>query len=248
MTAEAEVEALLAVTARQTPSAEVAVVVEGPDPAVYRLEEATVRLDGAPLPVSNVVPSGPAAQGTPVSDGDHMVSARLVYRGPPTGPYPWEEGPRWALPARVVLQASRGLRFTIRLVVETNAHAPLAAQRLALHAAVEPQMLMAVDDAPLPPPPAPKLPAPTMVAPLTAPPIAVTAVSVAPSAKKKQRKKVSHTTRPVGAVPASAAVAANAGPAAGETTHALEEATARLRSALAAPRDAGAATPGAAPH
>lgn len=242
---EAELDALLAATARKTPSAEVVVVVEGPDPKVYRLEEATVHLDGAPLPLSN---SGPGAQATPLSDGDHVVSARLVYRGQRTGPYPWEEGPRWALPARVALQASRGLRFSIRLVVETNAQAPTVAQRLTLRCDVEPQMLVAVDDAPLPPPPVPQASPTAVVAPAAAPlEPAAAATAIATPPKKKPKKKVARATRSAGTVPASAAVSpaapAATAAAAGETTNGLEEATARLRRALAAPGDAGVATP-----
>lgn len=242
---EAELEALLAATARQTPSAEVVVVVEGPDPTVYRLEEATVHLDGAPLPVSR---SAPVAKATPLSDGNHVVSARLVYRGQNTGPYPWEEGPRWALPARVALQASRGLRFTIRLVVETNAQAPVGAQRLTLHCEVEPQMLVAVDDAPLPPPPLPPASPAAVVAPAAAAlePVAATASAAAsPPKKRPKKKKVARATQSTGTVAASAAV--SPATAAAETSG-LEEATARLRSALAAPGDAGVPTPSRAPR
>ena len=242
--AEAEVEALLAATARQNPSAEVVVVVEGPDAKVYRLEEATVQLDGAALAISAVSPSGPPRQGTPVSDGDHVVSARLVYRGQPTGPYPWEGGPRWSLPARLTLQASRGLRFTIRLVVETNALAPVPGQRLTLHTEVEPQMLVAVDDAPLPPPPIPRLP-PPVLSPAPPPPEAP-AVAAAPAAlpKKKAKKKAARTAHASGAaaVPSTATAAGARAVSGSDTPNALEEATARLRSALAAPGDAGTAT------
>jgi hypothetical protein len=299
--AEAELEALLAATTLKSPPAEVLVVVEGPDPKVYRLEEATVHLDGAPVAISTVadagsslatlsvtdagsslatltvadaglalatftiadaglplailpvLDAGPWPTGTQVSDGDHVISARLVYRGQPTGPYPWEKGPRWALPARVAFQASHGLRFTIRLVVETNAQAP-AAQRLGLHSEVDPEMLVAVDDAPLPAPPLPRLPRPAVETPVAA---SVTPAAAAPasppvtaSAKRKPKKKVARATHTTGGVPASAAVSKGAGvvPAAADTHDALEEATARLRSALAAPGDAGAPPAGETPR
>ena len=288
--AEAELEALLAATTLKSPPAEVLVVVEGPDPKVYRLEEATVHLDGAPvamstvadagpslatltvayaglplatfniadagLPVAffNVLDAGPWPTGTQVSDGDHVVSARLVYRGQPSGPYPWQKGPRWVLPARVTFQASHGLRFTIRLVVETNPQAP-AAQRLGLHSEVDPEMLVAVDDAPLPAPPLPRLPPPPVETPVAASVTPASAASASPpvtaSAKRKPKKKVARATHPTGGVPASAAVAKGARtvPAAAvDTPDALEEATARLRSALAAPGDAGAPPPGETPR
>jgi len=302
--AEAELDALLATTTLKAPMAEVVVVLEGPDPALYRLEEATVQLDGTPLAFSTAVDAGlptsalpsavdggfaealstsvdggpffsassvsdagpawalaalgdagvlsasvdagPSVIGRQVSDGDHVVSARLVYRGQPTGPYPWQQGPRWVLPARVMLQASHGLRFTVRLVVEFNALAP-AAQRLVLRNEVEPEMLVAVDDAPLPPPPLPRLPPaaiPTSMAASPPPAVApVTAVAATP-AKKKSKKKVARATQTTVAVPAKASKV----PAAGETADALEEATARLRSALAAPGDAGVPPAGATPR
>jgi hypothetical protein len=235
--AEAEIEALLAGTSPKAPPAEVLVVMEGPDPKVYRLEEATVHLDGAPLAISIVSPSGPPLTGTQVSDGDHMVSARLVYRGQPTGVYPWQTGPRWVLPARVALQASHGLRFTVRLVVEMNAQAPVG-QRLALQSEVEPRMLQAVDDAPLPAPPLPPLPAAMPLAESSVPPPPEASVPRA-VAKKKPKKKVARATQVSGAVPASAAVSKSASTV--PPTETLEEATARLRSALAAPGDAGTA-------
>ena len=79
--AEAEVEEVLAAAARKSPPAALVVVLEGPDPKLYHLEEATVHLDGVPMPLSASGPSVPPAKGTEVSDGDHVVSARLVYRG-----------------------------------------------------------------------------------------------------------------------------------------------------------------------
>jgi hypothetical protein len=287
--AEAELEALLSATTLKSPPAVVVVVVEGPDPRVYRLEEATVHLDGTPLGISTVPDAGPSLgiltvadagpslgistvadagpslaistladvgpspTGTQVSDGDHVVSARLVYRGQPTGPYPWEQGPRWALPARVTFQASHGLRFTIRLVVETNAKAPLA-QRLGLHSDVDPEMVVAVDDAPLPPPPLPQLPPPAVESPVAA---SVSPSAVAPAtppltspAKKKAKKKVARATHTTSGVPASAAVSKGAAavPVAADTPDALEEATARLRTALASPGDAGAPAAGETPR
>lgn len=250
---EAEVDELLASTARKSPPAEVVVVVEGPDPKVYRLEEATVHLDGTPLAVFAATASGAPPKGAPVSDGDHVVSARLVYRGQAFGPYPWEAGPRWELPARVLLQASHGLRLTIRLIVETNERAPLAAQRLALRAQAEPKMLLAVDDAPLPPPPLPQLSLPTELTPVaasSAPPRAGVAAELtpAPALKKKRKKPVAaRTTRPVAIVPAPPEVKPPVSPAA-DTPEGLEQATARLRSALAAPRDGGATPAGEAPR
>jgi hypothetical protein len=250
--AEAEVDEVLAAAARKSPLATVVVVVEGPDPKLYHLEEVAVRLDGAPVAVSVAAPSGPAPKGTEVSDGDHVVSARLVYRGQAYGPYPWEAGPRWALPARVLLKARHGLRLTIRLMVETNEHAPQAGQRLALRAEVQPEMLVAVDDAPLPPPPLPELP-PSALTPVAASvtgPSAVVAAELpaaVPPKKKKRKKTLARSPSPSAVAPSSAAAtpASSAVPTA-EAPEGLEQATARLRSALAAPRDGGPAL--GAPH
>jgi hypothetical protein len=250
---EAEVEAALAASAAKLPPGEVVVVVEGPESKVYRLEEATVRLDGAPLTVFAAPASGPLPKGAEVSDGDHVVSARLVYRGQAFGPFPWESGPKWALPARVQLKVSRGLRLTIHLIVETNERAPVAAQRLTLRAEVEPQMVAVVDDAPLPPPPLPQLPVPSEAAPPVAaastPAAAVVTADVAPTAppKKKKKKVVARAPRPAPAVQASAPPTPVSPPAAApaaDTPEGLEQATARLRSALAAPRDGGPAPAG----
>jgi hypothetical protein len=195
---------------------------------------------GLPPTAAANVDAGPSSTGTPISDGEHVVSARLVYRGQPTGPYPWQQGPRWVLPARVAFQASHGLRFNVRLVVEMNLQAP-AAQRLVLHSDVEPEMLLAVDDAPLPPPPRPRLPpVPTTVAASMATPVATPATPPpAPAAKKRPKKKVARASQPTGAVPVAAKTS---------KSDALEEATARLRSALAAPADAGALPAATVPH
>ena len=248
---EAELEAQLAASTSKGPPPEVVVVVVGPDATVYRLEQQTVLLDGAPMAVSAaadadagtsaMLDAGVAGGGLVVSQGDHVLSAKLVYRGQPLGPLPWQEGPRWTLPARVSLQASPGLRFTVRLTVEANPQAP-AAQRLTLRSEVEPEMLMAVDDAPLPPPPVAHLPLPPPPAPLASAPT-VPATAAAP---KKKKKKVAKAAVPAAAVPAAAKVS-TASPGAG-SADALEEATARLRSALAAPQDGGAAEAGEAPH
>ncbi len=232
---EAEVDALLASTVAKSPLAEVVVVVVGPDPKLYHLEESTLRLDGTPVRAASATDVGPMAQGRAVTDGDHVVSARLVYRGQALGPLPWEEGPKWTLPARITVQASRGLRFIVRLTVETNDRAP-AAMRLNLSSEVEPQMLRAVDDGPLPPPPVPHLAPPPVVAP-PAPVATAPSPPAAPPPKKKATKK-----KPARAATTAATTAA---PAAG-SADALAEATARLKSALAAPADGGA--PGEAPH
>jgi hypothetical protein len=235
--AEEEVEALLQATASKSPPAEVVVVLDGPDVKLYHLEEATVRMDGAPIALSVVTPSGPSPKGTQVSDGDHVVSARLVYRGRPIGPYPWDEGPKWTLPARVMLTATRGLRLTIRLTVEANERVMVVTQRLGLRSEVEPQMLAVVDDAPMPPPPLPKLPPPTEMVPVAASAVAATEPPKPPAPKKK-KQKVARLPRPP-AVPAGAAPASAAVPVV--EADALEQATARLRSALASPRDGGVA-------
>jgi len=229
---EAELEALLASTVAKSPPAELTVVVVGPDSKLYRLEEATLRLDGAPLVASSAAADAGATplKGTVVSDGDHVVSARLVYRGQALGPLPWEEGPKWTLPARVTVQASRGLRFTIRLTVEANEHAP-ASHRLSLRSEVEPEMLVAVDDAPLPPPPVPKLPAAAALASPAS--VAAAPTLAAAPATKKKKKKVARAAH----VSAAATVSAAAPPTGG--ADALQEATARLKSALAAPSDGG---------
>ncbi len=238
-TPEAEVDALLASTVAKSPLAEVVVVVVGPDPKLYHLEEATLRLDGTPVRATSASEVGPLAQGRAVTDGEHVVTARFVYRGQALGPLPWEEGPVWKLPARVTVQASRGLRFIVRLTVETNERAP-AGMRLSLSSDVEPQMLRAVDDGPLPPPPVPHLVPPPVVSP-PAPVAAAPSPAAAPAPKKKAPKK--KVARPAAtSVPTAATAVA---PAAG-SADALAEATARLKSALAAPADGGVA--GEAPH
>jgi hypothetical protein len=245
--AEAEVEALLAATAQKSPPAEVLVVLDGPDPKTYSLEDATLELDGKPMSFS-----GRRQKPVQVSDGDHVVSARLVYRGQNIGPLPWQQGPKWTLPARVQLQATRGLRLTVRLTVEADDSGALLSQRLGIRSAVEPEMLAVVDDAPLPPPPLPQLPPPAELAPVAASqptPRTLASADIPPAAPAKKRKKrVARTTRPSAVVPhsagapAAAAVVPVAAPApqpAPETQDGLEQVTARLRSALAAPRDGG---------
>lgn len=250
--AEAELEAQLAATSQTLPPAEVLVVVDGPDPTRFRLEQATLRLDGAPVvavtaaAASSAIAAGKPPAGTTVSDGDHVFTGQLVYRGQALGPHPWEEGPKWTLPARLSLQASRGLRLVIRLTVEVNERAPVPAQRLGLRTDLEPQMMVAVDDAPLPPPPLPTLPpAPTAPAAVAAPTdtsppprAAPTAANPVPPKKKKTAQKSARAARP-------AAVPATVSP---ETAESLEQATARLRAALSAPRDGGPPAAGEASH
>ena len=246
---EAELEQLLAATTTKAPPPEVAVVVASPDPKLYRLTDIVVRLDGAPFAALPATDGGAAPKGVVVSEGDHVVTARLVYRGQALGPLPWEEGPKWMLPARVSIQANRGLRFTIRLTVEANERAP-ATQRLALHSEVEPEMLMPVDDAPLPPPPVAHLPPPRVATPI---PVAVASTAPAvetPAVPKRKKKKAARAARPAAAAPAAApaAAAVSSAPSGASNADALEEATARLRSALAAPRDGGPGAAGDAPH
>lgn len=243
---EAELEAELQRASESLPPPEVAVVVEGPDPGRYRLQEATLLLDGAPLPAGAAVRGGQTPTPAQVSAGDHVLSAKLVYRGQALGPHPWEEGPMWTLPARVALQAARGLRITLRLTVETNDRAPVPAGRLSLRSSVEPVMLVAVDDTPPPPAPA-ALPAPAVAAPApepAPPPPAAPAVGTPPP-KKKAPKKVARKPPPK-AAPAAAAAAVPASATAVDPGDGLEQATARLRAALAAPGDAGTPPPAAA--
>ena len=245
---EAELEAQLAATTQPLPPAEVLVVVEGPDPKRYRLEEATLRLDSVAVVAVSAAAAAAAGKppaGTQVSDGEHVFSGQLVYRGQALGPHPWEEGPKWTLPARVSIQASRGLRLTIRLTVEVNDRAPMPAQRLSLHSELEPQMLVVVDDAPLPPPPLPDLPAPPVPSPApvsSPPPRAAAAPAKTSPPKKKQPKKKAR------AAPAATAAAAAPGKAAPDTTESLDQATARLRAALSAPHDAGTPAGAGAPR
>lgn len=242
---EAELEAELQKATEALPPAEVVVVVEGPDAKRYRLVEATLLLDGSPLPPGAAVAPGGTAKGAPVSNGDHVLAAKLVYQGAPLGVRPWEEGPQWILPARVALKANRGLRITLRLTVETNDRAPVPAKRLSLSSAVEPVMLVAVEEAP--PPAAPKPPAPEVAAPAPEPAVPAASVPAAtpapekpPPAKKKPAKKVARKPAPKPAPAATATAAAvPASAAAAESNDGLEAATARLRAALAAPRDGG---------
>ena len=217
-------------------------VVVGPDPTRYHLEDVTLLLDGTPVRAATGTESGPLAQGRAVPDGDHVVTARLVYRGQPLGPRPWEEGARWTLPAKVTVQARHGLRFIVRLSVDTNEKAP-AGQRLSLQSDVEPVMLVAVDDAPLPPPPVPHL----------APPPEVAAAPckgggrgerrpLLPPRRRRRRRRPGRPARP--RLPTTLSATAPAAAAADP----LAEATSRLKSALAAPADGGTAPGGEAQH
>jgi len=246
---EAELEAELQKATETLPPAEVVVVVEGPDAHRYKLVEATLLLDGAPLPPGAAVASGGTAKGAPVSDGDHVLAAKLVYQGAPLGVRPWEEGPQWILPARVSLNATRGLRITLRLTVEANERAPVPSKKLSLRSEVEPVMMVAVEEpppplAPKPPPPEVAAPAPESAVPAAAAPAATSSPEKPAPAKKKPAKKVARkpAPKPAPATPAKAA-AVPASAAAAESTDGLEAATARLRAALSAPRDGGVASP-----
>jgi hypothetical protein len=239
---EAELEAELQKATESLPPAEVVVLVERPDPHKYKLVEATLLLDGVPLPPGAAVAPGGTAKGAPVSNGDHVLAAKLVYQGTPLGVRPWEEGPQWILPARVSLKATRGLRITLRLTVEANERAPVPGKKLSLRSEVEPVMMVAVEEPPPPPAPRPAVPevagpAPEPVAPA---PAAAPPPGKPPPAKKKPAKKVARKPAPK-AVPAAAATAAAIPASAGaaESNDGLEAATARLRAALGAPRDGG---------
>ena len=73
-TPEAELEAQLASSISRAPVAEVVVVVVGPDPTRYHLEDVTLLLDGTPVRAARGTETGPVAQGRAVPDGDHVVT------------------------------------------------------------------------------------------------------------------------------------------------------------------------------
>jgi hypothetical protein len=201
---EAELRAQISI-----PDPELVIVTDGPDPERYGLAEALVEVDGAPVP-------GPVQPGwgkelfrSRITPGNHVITAQFVYRASKTGPFPWNESYRYRVPGKVELQAQRGLRLTVHLRVETHEEAEDSRSRLAFRAALEPEMIAHVDDAPLPPPPTPKL----------APSQPETAPSAVPVAPVSPSKRVAKTPKKKKATTAAS----------------LDVATARLKKAIAQP-------------
>jgi hypothetical protein len=191
------------------PDPELVIITDGPDPDRYGLLEALVEVDGAAVP-GQVQPGwGKELYRSRIVPGNHVITAQFVYRGGKTGPFPWNESYRYRVPGKVELQAQRGLRLTVHLRVETHEEAQDSRSRLAFRAALEPEMIAHVDDAPLPPPPTPKLaplapgPAPAVTSTPPVPP-------KKPIAKAPKKKKAT-------------------------TAASLDVATARLKKALAQP-------------
>ena len=212
------------------PDPELVIVTDGPDPARFDLLEGTVELDGRPL--SGPMEPGwgkPYYQGT-VVPGNHVLTAQFSYRGTPTGAYPWSGSYTYRVPGKVEFQAQRGLRLVVHLRVEVRDEADDARNRLAFRAALEPEMIAKVDDAPMPPPPprkvspedlfAPKLEPATLTAPETPTP-------PAPTKTKKKPKPKKQTSVAAGAAAAGS----------------LDVATARLQKAIATPGDQPAGKP-----
>jgi hypothetical protein len=187
------------------PDPELVIVTDGPDPERYGLVEALVEVDGAAVPGPVQPGWGMELYRSRIVPGNHVITAQFVYRGGKTGPYPWNESYRYRVPGKVELQAQRGLRLTVHLRVETRDEAEDSRSRLAFRAALEPEMIARVDDAPLPPPPTPKLAPPgPEAAPATVP------APKKPIAKTPKKKKAT-------------------------TAASLDVATARLKKAIAQP-------------
>lgn len=220
-----ELEAELAAQVK-IPDPELVVITDGPDPARYALVEAAVELDGRPLP-GRVEPGwGKALFRGTVQPGNHVLTAQFGYRGAQVGAYPWNGSYAYRVPGKVEFQAERGLRLVVHLRVEVHEEREEARNRLAFRAALEPEMIAKVDDAPMPPPPPrrvtpaelvkPEL-APSVVASVPEPPPAPAPVKSKKKAPKSPKKKTSVAAAPT-----------------------LDLATARLQKAIAAPSEAPA--------
>jgi hypothetical protein len=200
---EAELRAQISI-----PEPELVIVTDGPDPERYGLAEALVEVDGAPVPGPVQPGWGKELYRSRITPGNHVISAQFVYRAGKTGPFPWNDSYRYRVPGKVELQAQRGLRLIVHLRVETRDEAEDTRSRLAFRAALEPEMIARIDDAPLPPPPTPKL-AP---APEAAP-------AVVPAAPVPPKKRIAKAPKKKKATTAAS----------------LDVATARLKKAIAQP-------------
>ena len=200
------------------PEPELVVVTDGPDPARFELLEATVELDGRPLP-------GPVAPGWgneffrgAVVPGNHVITAQFAYRGSKTGAYPWSGSFAYRVPGKVEFQAQRGLRLVVHLRVEVREEQEDPRNRLAFRAALEPEMTAKVDDAPMPPPPPRKVTPEDLFKPELTPPLASVPENPQPAPTKTKKKTPKKKKTSVAAAGAS-----------------LDVATERLQKAIATP-------------
>jgi len=202
------------------PEPELVIVTDGPDPARFELLEGTVDLDGRPL-AGTLEPGWgkPFFQG-PVVAGNHVLTAQFAYRGNPTGAYPWSGAYTYRVPGKVEFQAQRGLRLLVHLRFEVHEDQEDPRNRLSFRAALEPEMIAKVDDAPMPPPPPRKVTPEELFTPKLTP-TAVPDTPPPPAPIKTKKKKPKKQT----------SVAAAGAP----TGVSLDVATARLQKAIATP-------------
>lgn len=204
------------------PGPELVIVTDGPDPARFDLLEGTVELDGRPL-------AGPMEPGWgkpyyrgAVVPGNHVLTVQFSYRGTPTGAYPWSGSYTYRVPGKVEFQAQRGLRLVVHLRVEVREEQDDPRNRLAFRAALEPEMIAKVDDAPMPPPPPRKVNPEDLFAPKLEPAALTTPDTLPPPAPSKTKKK----PKPKKQTSVAAGAASGAS---------LDVATARLQKAIATP-------------
>jgi hypothetical protein len=214
-----ELEAQLAEQVK-IPEPELVVITDGPDPARFDLIDGIVELDGRPLPGPVEAGWGKPFFRGPVVPGNHVLTARLTYRGSKTGAYPWSGSFAYRVPGKVEFQAQRGLRLVVHLRVEVHEEQEDPRNRLAFRAALEPEMTAKVDDAPMPPPPPRKVTPEDLVQPQLAPPLA-SVPETPPPAPSKTKKKAPKKKK-------TSVAGAAAGPS-------LDVATARLQKAIATP-------------
>ena len=204
------------------PEPELVVITDGPEPARFALLEGTVELDGRPLTGTLEPGWGQPFFRGPVVPGNHVLTCQLAYRGNPTGAYPWSGSYTYRVPGKVEFQAQRGLRLVVHLRVEVHEEQEDPRNRLAFRAALEPEMIAKVDDAPMPPPPPRKVMPEELLAPkLTPTVLAVPDTPPPPPPSKTKKKKPKKQTSVAGA--------------GAPTGDSLDVATARLQKAIATP-------------
>jgi hypothetical protein len=205
------------------PGPELVVITDGPDPERYALSAATVTLDGRELPGPVQPGWGKRFYEGAITPGNHVLTAEFVYQAARTGPYPWSDTYGFRVPGKVEFQAQRGLRLVVHLRVEMHDEAEDARGKLAFRAALEPEMIAKVDDAPLPPPPKPLVPPQGgLMDQILVPVTSIPETPVKPKTPKKKKPKA-----------AGAAV----------TGASLDVATARLQKAIATPSTSAAKKP-----
>lgn len=204
------------------PGPELVIITDGPDPERYSLSEASIALDGRPLPGPVQPGWGKRFYEGALAPGNHVLTAEFVYRAARTGPYPWSDTYSFRVPGKVEFQAQRGLRLMVHLRVETHDEAEDARGKLAFRAALEPEMIAKIDDTPLPPPPKPLIPQSTGTDSLV-PLASIPETPVKPKTTTKKKK------------PKVAGAAA--------TGESLDVATARLQKAIATPSSGAAKKP-----